>query len=112
MPTVYNRKQEAPYKVYVALLNQTGTDAPVATVLENTLDGVPVWGYVNVANYNATLNGAFPSGKTFVIFQTGSNDLLYRFDCDRSNDNIITILNSEGSDSELINRAIEIRVYP
>ena len=26
-----------PYKVYTALLTQSGTDAPVATVLENTL---------------------------------------------------------------------------
>lgn len=31
-----------PYKVYTALLTQTGTDAPVATVLENTLGGTPI----------------------------------------------------------------------
>ena len=28
-----------PYKVYIALLNQSGTNAPVAIVLENTLGG-------------------------------------------------------------------------
>ena len=38
-----------PYKVYTALLTQTGTNAPVATVLENTLGGTPVWSYDKVA---------------------------------------------------------------
>ncbi len=30
-------KETRPYKVYTALLNQSGTNAPTATVLENTL---------------------------------------------------------------------------
>jgi len=30
-------------KVYKTLLTQTGTSAPVATVLENTLSGTPVY---------------------------------------------------------------------
>jgi len=46
-------------KEYVALLTQTGTDAPVATVLKNTLDGVPVWSYNAVGIYDLTLVGAF-----------------------------------------------------
>jgi hypothetical protein len=33
----------ASYLVYTALLNQSGTDAPVATVLENTLGSLGVW---------------------------------------------------------------------
>lgn len=33
----------ASYAVYTALLTQTGTDAPVATVLENTLGFIPLW---------------------------------------------------------------------
>ena len=56
-----------PYKVYTALLTQTGTDAPVATVLENTLGGTVVWSYNDVGDYIATLSGAFISGKTFLI---------------------------------------------
>ena len=32
-------KSVKPYKVYTALLTQSGTDAPVATVLENTIGG-------------------------------------------------------------------------
>ena len=34
-----------PYRVYTALLTQSGTNAPVATVLENTLGGEVVWSY-------------------------------------------------------------------
>ena len=51
-------------KVYIALLTQTGTDAPVATVLKNTLGGVPVWSYSNVGVYTGTLASAFTANKT------------------------------------------------
>lgn len=50
-------------KVYRALLSQSGTDAPVATALENTLGGVPVWTRDDLGDYRATLTGAFPIGK-------------------------------------------------
>ena len=43
-------------KVYRALLTQTGTNAPVATVLENTLGGTVVWSYGDVGIYLATLS--------------------------------------------------------
>ena len=43
-----------PYKVYTALLSQTGTDAPVATVLENTLGYDIVWSRLNAGGYLAT----------------------------------------------------------
>jgi hypothetical protein len=48
-------------KVYRALLTQTGTDAPVATVLENTLGGDVVWTRADIGVYVGTLAGAFPS---------------------------------------------------
>lgn len=54
-----------PYKVYTALLTQSGTNAPVATVLQNTLSGTITWSYSLVGSYQATLVGAFPSSKTF-----------------------------------------------
>jgi hypothetical protein len=55
------------YLVYTALLNQTGTDAPVATVLENTLGGTPVWSRSMQGVYVLTLAGAFTVGKTAVF---------------------------------------------
>ena len=52
-------------KVYKALLTQTGTSAPVATVLVNTLSGTPVWSRDDVGNYYMTLAGEFLSGKIY-----------------------------------------------
>lgn len=51
-------------KRYVALLTQTGTNAPVATVLENTLGGTVVWSYQSPGSYRATLSNAFALNKT------------------------------------------------
>jgi hypothetical protein len=52
--------------VYKALLTQSGTDAPVATVLENTLGGVPVWSLYTTGVIEITLTGAFPINKTVI----------------------------------------------
>lgn len=52
------------YKVYTALLTQTGTNAPTATVLENTLGGTVVWTREDVGSYVGTLNDAFTAAKT------------------------------------------------
>lgn len=57
-------------KVYRALLTQSGTDAPVATVLENTLGGTVVWGYNNPGRYVATLASAFTEAKTVILCGT------------------------------------------
>ena len=53
-------------KKYVALLAQSDEDAPVVTVLENTLGGAIVWTRQGYACYRATLTGAFPTGKTLI----------------------------------------------
>lgn len=53
---------EASYLVYTALLSQSGTDAPVATELQNTLGGEVVWTRTGVGLYVGTLAGAFPIG--------------------------------------------------
>lgn len=55
------------YLVYTALLSQTGTDAPVATVLENTLGFVPTYSYEDVGNYRINNTGGFTLNKTFVL---------------------------------------------
>jgi len=52
-------------KVYRALVSQTAGNAPVATVLENSLGGVVVWSRTDPGMYEATLAGAFPTNKTF-----------------------------------------------
>ena len=54
------------YLVYTALLTQSGTDAPVATVLENTLGGTVFWTRTQAGVYKGTLAGAFTVGRTFI----------------------------------------------
>lgn len=61
-----NNSYTPSYLVYTALLTQSGTDAPVATVLENTLGVVPVWSYDDVGYYKLTSAGIFTDNKTFI----------------------------------------------
>jgi len=45
------------YKVYTALLNQTGTNAPIPTILENISNGTITWSRVSMGIYEATWSG-------------------------------------------------------
>ena len=69
-----NSGGELPYKVYTALLTQSGTNAPVATVLENTLGGEVVWTYDGVGLYLATCSGCFTENKTMTILSLWGED--------------------------------------
>lgn len=106
------------YLVYTALLNQTGTNAPVATVLENTLGGTVVWSYSSVGAYFGTLNGAFPSGKCF--FSIISDNINNIYTANRGSDNVIAV-NTGTNDAPslfiplndlLVDASFEVRVYP
>jgi hypothetical protein len=52
-------------KVYRALLTQSGTDAPVATILENTVGNIVIT-RDNIGVYNFTLSNAFTQQKTWL----------------------------------------------
>ena len=106
------------YKVYTALLTQTSNNAPVATVLENTLGGTPTFTYIGIGGYEMTLNGSFNSSKTWVVggsadVNAGGGDFA-TLDIRRLNDNIISLRTYDdftGADNMLVNTSIEIRVY-
>lgn len=110
-----------PYKVYTALLTQAGTNAPVATVLENTLGGTVVWSYDGVGQYRATLASAFTQNKTwfsFINIITGA-EIDIRLTWDTINE--ITLMTALGgvaggigvfTDDIITDASIEIRVYP
>jgi hypothetical protein len=53
-------------KVYRALLTQSGPDAPVATVLENTIGDI-VWTRDSEGVYRGTLLDAFTISRTVVL---------------------------------------------
>lgn len=118
------------YLVYTALLSQSGTNAPVATVLENTLGGTVVWTYSSTGNYQATLAGAFPANKVFFIVeqQAGYNNgpQIYSQNIrtfTRVTNDFVFLANTElrftagaftsaGQVDGLLNLSVEIRVYP
>lgn len=102
----------ASYLKYVALLSQSGTDAPVATVLENTLGGTVVWGYASVGNYTATLSNAFTDNKTAVLL-SGNGGLLGSSINSTSQITIQSYNSGGDAEDEYIQTAtVEIRVYP
>ena len=114
-------------KVYRALLTQTGTDAPVATVLENTLGGEVVWTRGSPGTYAGTLANAFTADKTFVNIQgdltVGDWDggtAIRAFSITRPGSSAVsvqTVLGALGgtwaaSDDLLVGQSVEILVYP
>ena len=58
---------DPPFGEYVVLLNQTGTNAPVPTVLTNTLGFTPTWSYSTVGAYLLTSTGNFPEDKVAIM---------------------------------------------
>lgn len=103
------------YLKYVALLSQYGTDAPVATVLENTLGGTVVWTRNDVGEYTGTLAGAFTVNKTTVNVSIASDYFAYVLLSASTVDALSlysTQADGSGIDDAFDKAFIEIRVYP
>jgi hypothetical protein len=47
-----------PYKVYTALVSQSGTDAPTAIILENTFGQTPTWARAGAGQYSLSFTGS------------------------------------------------------
>lgn len=110
----FNGGGAAPYKVYTALLTQSGTNAPVATVLENTLGNI-VWSYDGVGEYIATSNGLFTEDKTYLSI-TPNQAVYYEFAKSGTNQDKLFLTQKlqttdAGADDLLIKTPVEIRVY-
>ena len=97
------------YTVYTALLTQTGTAAPVATILQNTTGGTFTWTRQSAGNYTITASTAlFTVNKTIVFGNHGSfYDVAFRWN--RASDTTVTL--DLGADDRLINASFEIRIY-
>jgi hypothetical protein len=106
-----------PYKVYTALISQTGSGAPVTTTLENTLGGVVVWTYNGSGSYYATLGGAFILNKTIMFLSDGSPigssaaEQLHAYYISTNQIQINTRKNGTSADGLLSLATVEIRVY-
>jgi len=104
------------YTVYTALITQTGTAAPVATVLQNTTGGTIVWTRNSTGRYVATISGTtYTNDKTTVLVTSGgNNDNILRpiitattaidwYNIDSSDNNV--------SDTIAETTTVEIRIY-
>jgi hypothetical protein len=104
-----------PYKVYTAILTQSGTNAPVATVLGDNTIGNIVWSRVQTGNYQATLTNAFSPQNTTVFITPSHINFPTTITAYVTNNNIINITCADDSgtltDSRIILSSIEIKVY-
>jgi hypothetical protein len=104
------------YKVYTALLTQTGTDAPVATILENTANLTVTYTYYNPGIY--LFSFVKLSSEKIVIdvytkYGTFGNTINnnYTINPTSVNGTISVGSSGPGADGSMVNLPIEIRVY-
>lgn len=100
---------------YVALLNQSNTDAPNASVRKNSLGGTVIWTRNDVGVYFGTLAGAF--GNTSVCFVTHGatqGDFDFTAGCVAQGDTITlyTYNTTLPAVDGFENLSLEVRVYP
>ena len=116
--TDYDVEWATEPKVYVALLSQTGTDAPVATVLKNTLGGTVVWSREATGEYIGTLAGAFTGTIPHIEYVYTQNDTARYYYQAKINTNSIRLISKSSpdisniSDDILDSAYIKIEVYP
>lgn len=103
-------------KVYRAILNQSGTSAPTATVLENTLGGTPTYARAGTGSYEVTLSLAFASAKTHILINNPAIDVpcITQAICAPPNQIVIETYDDSftPADDILTDTAIQILVYP
>lgn len=105
-----------PYKSYVALISQSGTDTPTAIVINNELTGTPTFSRLGSGQYYINLTGAFSSNKTVsfpskVCISSGSNYDISANPFTVNSFSLETLANGVNADDILQDYPIEIRVY-
>ena len=99
------------YTVYTALITQAGTDAPVATVLQNTTSGTFTYARTSGGDYTITASGdLFTVDKTIVFLNGGSSENNHDVAWERVSGTVIN-LNTHNSDGKFTAGSIEIRIY-
>jgi hypothetical protein len=105
-------------KVYKAILNQSGTDAPVAVVGTNTLGGTVTFTRDMAGNYQINGAGLFTVGKTFITLGAGAFPCILEYGPVGDGNQLYLAtrnsLNPVGSlsDDKLYETAILIEVFP
>jgi len=103
----------APYLVYSALLNQSGTSAPIVTVLENTLGENISYDVLLAGQFSASKLTNFNLSKTAVFFSPNSQAGIATGNAATNFDgSSITIRYADGGAFLLARASFEIRIYP
>jgi hypothetical protein len=99
------------YTVYTALLTQTGTSDPVATILKNNTTATFTWARTSNGEYKVTASSnIFTVNKTIVFLNGGSAENNHDIAWNRLSDTEITVL-THNSDNKLTNASFEVRIY-
>ena len=99
------------YDTYTALLTQTGSNPPVATVLNNKLAGTMTWARTGGGDYTITSSATpFTQDKTIVFLNGGNNAVTHNVTWNRVSSSVIAIT-THNSDDRLTGASFEIRVY-
>jgi hypothetical protein len=100
-------------QTYVALLTQSGTDAPTASILADNI-GIITWTRTNTGQYLGTPISPLDALNTFVIIGNVEHDYLASAYVN-SDGNIVVhttkTQNHAHTDSQLLNSPIEVRIY-
>ena len=104
--------------VYIVTLTQTSTNAPVATVISDTITGI-TWARTAVGTYTATKSGAFTLGKTTPNTTGASaNDVAgNKITAQQTSVNVITVKTYAAADTTVLadgvltNQEFQIKIY-
>ena len=110
------------YNSYTALLTQTSTNAPVATILSNNLTATLTWARTGVGVYTLTANAAiFTANKTIVFLNTGTGSPFlitwnHGISTGVPTDTVLRVTthvptNGSYVDNAITNGAFEVRIY-
>jgi hypothetical protein len=103
------------YDLYAAIISQSGTSAPTATVLQNDLSGAVVWTRFDVGVYVGTLSSAFPANKVIVTYGydfQGSATLVFG---GRTGNNTIQLMTADTAGASIDldgDITLRVEVYP
>lgn len=103
----------AAVQTYVALLTQSGTDAPSAVVLSDNI-GAITWSRTAQGNYLGVPVDAFDALNTFVIIGNVEHDHLSSAYINSDGHIVVRTTNTQNhqhTDSQLRNSPIEVRIY-
>lgn len=101
------------YRSYIALLNQSGENAPVVTILENSVGDV-VWSYTDIGKYRGTLVSGFSASVSIFVGNKFTLNTSHTWAyASNTNDYVdLTIQDDTGYiDGELTNTLLEIRLF-